>query len=310
VNAFQPVHPMLLPRFELEAPPTLAEACELLAQAGSEARLLAGGTDLLLKMKRGELRPRLLIALSRLAELRRVQVSDLGLGVGPLCTMSQLEGNVLLAPETAWAGLAEGAGSVGGPTIRNRATVGGNLVNARPCADSVPPMITLDAQLQLESRDGGQRIVPLDGFITGPGETRLRSDELLTAIVLPSPRGPAGSAYLKITRRAAMEVTLVGCAASVTLDEAGQVVQQARLVLTSVAPVPLRVPAAEKVLAGVALDAAEAAIREAGETARGIARPIDDHRAPADYRSEMVAVTVRRALRTALSRARGKEGAR
>ena len=303
-----PVHRMSLPRFELEAPNSLDEACELLAQAGSEARLLAGGTDLLLKMKRGELRPRLLITLSRLHDLGRLQVSDAGLQVGPLCTMAQLERSVLLAPETAWAGLSEGAGSVGGPLIRNRATVGGNIANARPCADSVPPLITLDAQLYLESRDGGQRIVPLDGFITAPGETGIRSSELVTAIALPAPKGPAGSSYLKITRRAAMDVTLVGCASSVVLDATATRVERARIVLTSVAPVPLRVPKAEQVMAGVALDDLERATREAGEAARQTARPIDDHRGPAFYRSEMVAVTVRRTLATAVLRASRAEG--
>jgi CO/xanthine dehydrogenase FAD-binding subunit len=302
-----PVHRMSLPRFDLEAPDSVDRACELLAQAGPEARVLAGGTDLLLKMKRGELRPRLLIALSGLHELGRLDASDGGLAIGPLCTMARLDREPLLAG-TPWAGLAEGAGSVGGPIIRNRATVGGNIANARPCADSVPPLITLGARLELRSREGGRRVVPLEGIITGPGEIGIRPDELIAAIVLPAPAGPAGSTYLKITRRAAMEVTLVGCACSVVLDAAATRVEQARIALTSVAPVPLRVPPAEQLMAGVALSDLERAAREAGEAARQTARPIDDHRAPAFYRSELVAVTVRRALTTAALRARGGEG--
>jgi len=295
---------MILPRFDYAAPTTLAQVCELLAEAGSKARLLAGGTDLLLKMKRGELRPQLLISLGGLAsKLDQVEVSDGGLRVGPLCTMSHLERHVMLGPESPWAGLAEGAGAVGGPIIRNRATVGGNIVNARPCADSVPPLITLGAELHVESRDRGLRVVPIDGFISGPGQTGLRSDEVVTAIAVPAPHGPAGSSYLKITRRSAMEVTLVGCAASVLLDAKATVVEQARIVLTSVAPVPLRVPAAERVMNGCGLDRLDPGLREAGEAARAAAHPIDDHRAPAFYRSEMVAVTVRRAVGQAVRRA-------
>jgi len=298
-----PVHRMLLPRFDYEAPASLERVCRLLAEAGSEARLLAGGTDLLLKMKRGDLRPRLLVSLGQLEALRQVEVSDQGLRVGPLCTMSMLQDHLLLGPDSPWAALAEGASSVGGPIIRNRATVGGNIANARPCADTVPPLMALQAHLHLESRDGGERVVALDGFIQGPGETHLRPEEIVTAIAVPAAGGPAGSCYIKITRRAAMEVTLVGCAASVQLDAAATHVERARVVLTSVAPIPLRVPAAEQVVQGCTLDRMELALHEAAEAARSAARPIDDHRAPAFYRSEMVAVTVRRALRQAVRRA-------
>jgi carbon-monoxide dehydrogenase medium subunit len=300
---------MMLPGFEYAAPSRLDDALQLLAEAGSEARLLAGGTDLLVKMKRGDLRPRLVVALSQLGELSKLEVSDTGLTLGPLCTMSELEHSELLTDMPTWAGLSEGAASVGGPIIRNRATVGGNIVNARPCADSVPPLLTLGAQLSLESRDRGLRVVPLEGFITAPGETGIRSDELLTAIELPVAAGPTGSSYLKITRRGAMEVTLVGCASSVELSADGTQVARARVMLTSVAPVPLPVPEAGEVLAGLALSerpAVEQALVEAGEVARSIARPIDDHRAPAFYRSEMVAVTTRRTLRAALERAEGR----
>jgi carbon-monoxide dehydrogenase medium subunit len=299
---------MLLPRFDFEAPVELEQALQLLAEAGSEARLLAGGTDLLVKMKRGELAPRLVVSLSRISELTRLEVSDTGLTLGPLCTMTELAESQLLTGMPAWAGLAEGAASVGGPIIRNRATVGGNIVNARPCADSVPPLMTLDARLLLDSRDRGLRTEALDGFITGPGQTLLRSDEALTGIELPAPNGPSGSSYLKITRRGSMEVTLVGCAASVTLDAAGGKIEAARVVLTSVAPVPLPVPDVDGVLAGCAVSgqALEEALREAGEVARRAAKPIDDHRAPAFYRSEMVEVTTMRALRAAVERAAGR----
>jgi carbon-monoxide dehydrogenase medium subunit len=295
---------MMLPRFQFEAPATLGEVERLLAQSGREAVVLAGGTDLLVKMKWGQLRPRLLLSLCRVSDLARLESSDQGgLILGPMCTMAQLAQSPLLTSQTPFAGLGEGAASVGGPIIRNRATVGGNIINARPCADSVPPLMALGARLLLERGGGERRTVELDGFISGPGETGIADDEVLAGIEVPAPAGPAGSSYLKITRRATMEVTLVGAAANVVLDPEGVKVTQARVVLTSVAPVLLRVPGAEEALQGRAPD--EAALREAGEAARQAATPIDDHRAPAFYRSEMVAVSVRRALAASVARARG-----
>jgi CO/xanthine dehydrogenase FAD-binding subunit len=161
--------------------------------------------------------------------------------------------------------------------------------------------MALGAQLRL-TRAGGSRQVDLDGFITGPGVCGVKKNELLTEISIPSPGGGgAGSAYLKITRRQAMEVTIVGCAASVTLDEAKSRVIRARLVFTSVAPVLLRVPEAEQVLVGEVPSLN--LVDEAVARARSAAHPIDDHRAPAFYRSEMVELTARRALVMALERA-------
>lgn len=299
---------MTLPRFDFEAPTSLPDACSLLAQSGHEAFIMAGGTDLMVKMKRGELRPRLVISLSRLEGLTGVKASlEEGLRIGPLTTMSQLESSPVL--RGYWSSLAEGAGSVGGPLIRNRATVGGNIVNARPCADSVSPLLALGAKLQLLSARGS-RTVKLNGFILGPGETMIQKDELVTDILLPIPTGGAGagagSCYLKLTRRAAMEVTLVGCAVSVVLDSACHTIEQARIVLASVAPVLLRVPEAEAALAGQ--QASEQIYREAAALAREAAHPIDDHRAPAFLRAEMVEVLTRRALTIAVERARNASG--
>jgi aerobic carbon-monoxide dehydrogenase medium subunit len=296
-NSLTHVPGMLLPRFEYHAPADLDEAIRLMSPA-SGGCLLAGGTDLLVKMKRGLLRPRLLVSLRRVPGLREIAASGDGpTRIGALATMSALAGHAALTGTA----LAEGAASVGGPLIRNRATVGGNIVNARPCADTVPPLLALGALLRLRGPEG-ERVAELDGFIRGPGETALRRGEVLTAIELPStpPELRAGSAYLKLTRRSSMEVTIVGCAASLQLGPDGKV-RRARLVLTSVAPVPLRVTAAEPILEGGA--PAESAIASAAATARAAARPIDDHRAPASYRAEMVEVLARRALVLALARA-------
>ena len=291
---------MLLPRFEYEAPATLGDALARLAAEKAEARILAGGTDLLVKMKRRVTRPRLLLSLRRVAGLDAVAPTDAGgVRIGAMTTMSALGSGL----DPLWSALVEGAASVGGPIIRNRATLGGNIVNARPCADTVPALIALGARLHLEACSG-RRVVDIDGFLTGPGETGIRADEVLTAIELPPPGARFhGSCYLKATRRAAMEVTIAGCAARVDLEDDGRTVRTARLVFASVAPVPLRACGAEQAIEGRVADAG--VVREAAALARGEARPIDDCRAPADFRSEMVEILARRALGIAIDRARG-----
>lgn len=289
---------MILPRFEFEAPSDLKQAIALMAQAGSNARVLAGGTDLLVKMKRGDLKPGLLVSLCKVDGLNSIEnISNSDFHIGALTTMTQLEKHPKL--KSALGGLSDGAAVVGGPIIRNRATVGGNIINARPCADTVGALITLGAKLHLESSKGSRK-VELDGFITAPGKTELKPDEILTNIEISTQDG-LGSAYLKITRRSAMEITIVGCAASVVLDDARKKIKDAKIVLASVGPIHLRAYGAEDVLKDRIIT--DAAFEDAAIAAKKAAKPIDDHRAPAFYRSEMVAVTTRRALRIAVERA-------
>jgi CO/xanthine dehydrogenase FAD-binding subunit len=296
---------MVLPRFDYEAPPDMDAALARLAELGRDARVLAGGTDLLVTLKRGTSTPRVLLSLKRVAGLDALDPLDGGgLRLGALATMTALAGHPLLSGR--FAGLAEGAASVGGPLIRNRATVGGNIVNGRPCADTVPPLIALGATLHLRGHRG-RRVLDLDGFITGPGQTSIRDDEILTSIEIPfAASRRCGSAYLKLTRRAAMEVTIVGCAASVELEDDGRTVSRARIVFASVAPTPVRAEAAERAMEDTT--AGEAVLRDAGSLARRAVRPIDDCRAPAAYRSEMVEVLTRRALARALDRAGWRSG--
>jgi len=291
---------MLMPRFDFEAPTSVEAALGLLAGTRGEARLLAGGTDLLVKIKHGVIRPRLVVSLSRVEALAGVTSARASgaVRIGPLCTMATLAQAPWEAP--GLEALAEGAAVVGGPIIRNRATVGGNIITARPCADSVAPLMALDAELEIRNTQW-ERAHALNGFISGPGETEIRPDEVMTAVrVPPRPAGRTGSAYIKIGRRAAMEVTIAGCAASVDLDEENKVTR-ARLVYTSVAPTPVRVRAAEEAVEGKW--ASENSLKEAGAgPPRGVA-PIDDMRAPGAYRSEVVEVITQRALTLALERA-------
>jgi carbon-monoxide dehydrogenase medium subunit len=279
-----------LPRFDFEAPTHLERAVALLEEGGPEARALAGGTDLLVKMKIGELQPRLVVSLARLPDLARI---DRG-WVGSLATMAALGTNAQLRA-SPWAALADGAGSVGGPLIRHRATVGGNMINARPCADTASPLMVLGAVLHLASKHGSRAFEAAE-FITGPGQTQIVPGEVLTHVELPEPDGPSGSAYIKVTRRAAMEITACGCAASITLGADGNTAR-ARVALTSVAPVPLPIPAAARELEGDPLD--DEAIARAAAAARDSSAPIDDHRASATFRRQVVEVITRRALEVA-----------
>ena len=291
---------MTLPRFELEAPLSVSAVVALLRQPGARAHVLAGGTDLLVKLKRGVLAPRLLVSLRHVPGLDGVtRGADGSMRIGARVTMSELASLTELPP--AWTALREGAAVVGGPVIRNRATVGGNVVNARPCADTLPPLMAIGATLRLESAQGS-RTVELDGFVTGPGATLIRPDELLTAIELPPASARAASSYLKLTRRAAMEVTIAGGAASLELDEALETVVRARLVFTSVGPRPWRVREAEQELEGQAPSADR--LRAAAAAARRSVCPIDDHRATAAYRAQVVEVIARRTLEAALRAAK------
>lgn len=290
---------MVLPRFEYEAPESLEGVIRLIASAGGDAVVLAGGTDLLVRMKRGEAHPRLVVSLRRVPLLSGLErTPGGGLSVGPLTTMSAIAGSALVTG--AFVALAEGAAAVGGPAIRNRATIGGNIVSARPCADTMPPLVALGGSVRLVG-PAGSRTALLEGFIDGPGQPSLGRAEILAAIDLPAPPARRGSCYLKLTRRAAMEVTVVGCAASVDLEADRRTVAGVRLVLASVAPTPLRVRDAEARLVGQAAD--EDRITRAARAAADAACPIDDCRAPATYRRQIVEVLARRALTSAVGRA-------
>ncbi|OHB74187.1 MAG: hypothetical protein A2Z34_02665 [Planctomycetes bacterium RBG_16_59_8] len=287
-----------MPRFDYQAPTDLKEAIALLSGG---ATALAGGTDLMVKMKRGLARPHQVVSLQRIEGLKEIVVSANGVArIGALTTMAEIARHPLLSRNSLLA-LTEGANSVGGALIRNRATVGGNIVNARPCADTVAPLLALGANLIIDG-PGGRRTRPIEGFITGPGKTSLLAGEILVAVEIPPPEG-SGSCYIKITRRAVMEITIAGCAVSAALERDGRTIRQVRMALTSVASTPLVVEGLEKRFAGRVAD--DAALQEAAAMARQSAHPIDDHRAPAEYRSEVIEVIARRALRLALERAGG-----
>ncbi len=283
-------------------PKSLEEACRILEERGSEAEVLAGGTDLLRNIHDGCEKPEVVLSIAHLDELSGMREKDCGLTIGCLTTMAEMARHESI--RSKWPALAEAAGRMGSPQVRNRATIGGNFCNASPCADSVPPTLVHDGVMRL-FKGSESRMVSASAFITGPGETTLKEGEILGDISLPKPPPCTGSAFIKLGKRKACEITIASAAARLTLGEDGVVVT-ARIALGSVGPTPLRAFTAEKILEG--REPTDETFSEAAEAASKDACPIDDLRASADYRTWMVEVLTRRVLQTALERANGREG--
>jgi CO/xanthine dehydrogenase FAD-binding subunit len=271
------------------APTTLDEAVRILT-AEPDARAIAGGTDLLPRLRAGAVAPDLLVDLRRLP-LREIVASPDALHIGACATHTQVAASAAI--RSAFPALAEACRAVGGPPVRNRGTIGGNLANASPAADTAPPLLAYDAQVVIAGVQG-EHVLPLSEFFTGPGRTALAQGELLVDVRLPWPSARTAAAYLKLGRRQAMAVAVVGVAARLTVTADGRV-EVARLALGSAAPVPLRAVAAEALLLGRRLPA-DPDFREAALAAAAACAPISDLRAGAAYRRRMVEVLARRAL--------------
>ena len=281
--------------FQYLTPRSLDEALALLTP---KAVPLAGGTDLFLGMERRQTRPEAIVDLKRIPGVDGIEPSDRGLRIGALALMETLSASPLI--RDGYPALGEAARVVGSTQTRNRATIGGNLANASPAADTATPLMALGAAVEATGADG-TRELPIDELFRGPGKTALRDGELLTAILIPPAPALSGSAFQRCVRTA-MDIAVVNCAAFVRLDENGIVVD-ARIALGAVGPTPLRAASAESCLKGHGFSARTA--EEAAECAAADARPIDDVRAGADYRREMVRVLTRRAIESACQRARG-----
>jgi CO/xanthine dehydrogenase FAD-binding subunit len=293
---------MLLPKFEYHEPRTLSEAGRILGEVGAEASMLAGGTDLLVNMKKGKASPKHVVSLSRIRELKETKTEQGTLTVGACVTVADLR--ELERVRADFKGLSEGAGLLGSPLIRNLATVGGNIVTARPAADLPPPLIAYGATIVLR-KDDGERTLPLEEFFKGPGETVIEGGEILCGVVLKEPPLYSGGGYVKLGVRRALEISMVNVAAFFALDGPSGPIQEARVVLGAVGPTPVRALSAEQVLIGEKPD--EALFEKAGEAASNDAKPIDDFRASAGYRREMVKVLTRKALRQAYEEAKLRE---
>ncbi len=283
--------------FEYHSPANTAEAIALLDRYGSSARVIAGGTDLITALKERWEKPAQVINLNAIPELRYIEYDpERGLRIGSGTTVRAVEISPIV--RQFYPVIASAAATLASIQIRNLATVAGNICRASPSADMPPALLVLDAVVHLAG-PLGERSLPLCEVFTGPGKTVIAANEILTKISIPAPAAQSGAAYLKHSPRVAMDLASIGAAAAVTMENG--VCTQVRIALGAVAPTPLRVPAAEAVLSGQAPSLA--LLAQAAQAAAQAAKPIGDIRASADYRREMVAVLVQRALEQAITMA-------
>ena len=284
-----------------EAPRSVAEAVRLMA-ADSGARVLAGGTDLLVQFRAGVRQPSAFVDVKRIPELMAIGLDDQGLRLGAATPAAVVGEHAEL--RRLWPGLAESVRLIGSTQIQGRGSVGGNLCNASPAADTTCALIVNRAECVIAG-PAGERTVPVDAFCVGPGRTVLEAGELLVAVRVPRPAARTADAYLRLIPRTEMDIAVAGAAVSLTLDAAG-VCTAARVAIGAVAPTALRVPEAEQALVGSRLDVT--ALRRAAEAAVAAARPIDDKRGTAAYRRTVAGVLTRRAAAIAAQRARQGNG--
>lgn len=278
-------------QFAYHLPTTVGDACALLEKLGGEASILAGGTDLLPKMKDGHLIRKHLISVKSIPDLRDIEIKGDSLVIGSLTTVTELVSSALVNEKAPL--LSQAAALLASVHIRNVATIGGNLCNAAPSADLAPALLALDAKARITG-PGGQRVVPLEAFFAGPGKTVLAGGEILTGLEVPVLAENDRSWYVKYSLRRAMDIAVVGAAVRITLEPNGERCSKARIALGAVAPIPFRALQAESILAGEALSPGLA--ERAGELAAAEASPISDVRSSAEYRRKMVKVQVKRAI--------------
>jgi carbon-monoxide dehydrogenase medium subunit len=277
------------------APTTLAQATQAL-QGASDAKILAGGTDLLVQMKLGIREPGLIVDIKRIPELTAFTLSDNGLHLGAALTSAILHDDAQV--RARYPGFMEALGLIGSSQVQGRCSAGGNLCNASPAADSVPALIVNRAVCNILG-PAGERSVAVEAFTTGPGKNCLGSGEILVSIDLPLPAPRSSDAYLRFIPRTEMDIAVAGAAVALTLDAAG-VCTAARVAIGAVAPTALLVPAAAEALVGTALD--DTALANAAAAASAAASPITDKRGTAEYRKKVVGVLVRRAALIAKAR--------
>ncbi len=283
---------------QYEAPPILDDATALLAKAGGTARVLAGGTDLLVQMHSDIVDPDLIVDIKKIEGTRSIALEDGRFRVGAAVTgMEIMEHEAFNA---AWPGVVDGVKLIGSIQIRGRATIGGNLCNASPAADSVPAMVAAGAVACITG-PGGKREVPVEEIGVGPGKTSLEKGEIVESILFPRHEAGFGGAYLRFTPRTEMDIAVVGAGVDLTLGSDG-VCTAAKVALGAVAEKVLVVEDAAAALIGTKVD--DAAIEKMEAAARAACRPIDDKRGTKDFRIEVAGVLARRATKIALERAR------
>ncbi len=286
-------------RFEYLEPIRLQEVISILTRHGSQAKILAGGTDLLTLLKERTLKPRFVINIKHLAGMEGIiHTPGKGLRIGALTSIRTLETSSLLKEK--YPALAQAAHLLGSPQVRNLATIGGNLCNAAPSAETAPPLFSLSASARIAGPKG-ERTLLLESFFSGPGTTVLQEGELLTELFLPEPPPRMGSVYIKHCPRGSMDIAVVGVAVMVAVASGNGKVEECRIGLGAVGPTPFRAMKAEELLRDK--KPTELLVQEVAQRAATESIPISDIRASAEYRSQMVRVLTARALLLALERA-------
>lgn len=279
---------------------SVPEVIDLLKSANGNARILCGGTDLLVQLRENRVKAELLIDIKHIPELISIRYDDQdGLWLGAAASCFAICHHPVVAKN--YPGLVDAVRLIGGVQIQNRASVGGNLCNASPAADSIPALIVHEA-VCLIGGDSGTRALPVEQFCTAPGKSALRPGEFLLAVQIPRARSNFGASYLRFIPRNEMDIAVAGAGASVTLDQTKRKILSARIALGAVGPTPLLVEDAGMFLVGKTV--ADVELREAAKIAQAAARPISDLRGTRQYRRHLCAVLTRRALEQAVERAR------
>jgi CO/xanthine dehydrogenase FAD-binding subunit len=289
-----------LQAFDYEAARSVDEVVSLLARQGDQARVLAGGTDIIVQVREGRRKVAMLVDIKGIPDVNELTYEPTqGLTIGAAVPCYRIYERQDIA--AAYPGLIDAVALVGGIQIQGRATVGGNLCNASPAADTSPALIVHHATCVIAGPNG-RRELPVEQFCTGPGRTALQTGEFLVSLHMPPPQPNSGAHYLRFIPRNEMDIAVVGAGASVVLDREHTSFVAVRVALGAVAPTPLLVETAAATLIGKPI--ADDSIQQAAEVAQAAARPIDDMRGTAQYRRHLVGVLTRRALRGAIQRAK------
>lgn len=287
-----------LPEIECLIPRTMDEALSMLDGHKGSARVLAGGTDIINKLKRRNVIAKYIVDVKGIGDLNFIENDPEGLRIGAVTTLR----DILESPfvRERYPILTDAVSVMASTQIRNMATMVGNLCNAAPSADSAPPLIALQAKLKVVDRKK-ERVIPVEDFFVGPGETVLAPSELVKEIVIPPPAIPGAGIYLKHQLRSEMDLAVVGVGVYLTLDAEKTMCKEARIALGAVAPIPMRARKAEAVLKGNILD--NDLIETAARTASEESKPIDDIRSSAEHRKTIVRVLTKKAIHEGLCRA-------
>jgi len=283
-----------------EAPKTIKEAAGLLAKASGNAFVLAGGTDLLVRLKGGLIEPDLVVDIKRIPSTQTITRTAAGFRIGAAVPAVALGENAALAK--AWPGVVEAANLIGSDQVQSRCTIVGNLCNASPAADSVPAMIAAGAKAAIVGSKG-RRTIPVEQIVVGPGKTSLKKGEVVEAILLPKPAAKTGDAYLRFIPRTEMDIAVVSAGVCLSLGPKG-VVKAARVALGAVGPTVIVADAAADAIVGTRLE--DAALADLAAACEKACKPIDDKRGTIEFRTDVAGVLARRAAKIAYDRAGGK----